>query len=126
MGLFHLLAAGALGCAFVALALRLQYDRTSAAAIRVFGCSILNLALLFVTMAVDRALHTQTACFHIARIRFEDVPQCPLASGDNDRCALCPCSRYCRPASAEPARFRGLDCATAVVLTGGTDVARIV
>jgi len=56
MGLLYLLSAGALGGAFVGLTIRLWRQRTPAAAIRVFGYSILYLGLLFAAMVADRLL----------------------------------------------------------------------
>ena len=56
MGLLYLLSAGALGGAFVGLAIRLWSQRTPTAAIRVFGYSILYLGLLFAAMVADRLL----------------------------------------------------------------------
>ncbi len=56
MGLLYVLSAAALGGAFVALAVRLWRERTTAAAVRVFGYSIVYLALLFAAMVVDRLL----------------------------------------------------------------------
>jgi len=56
MGLLYLLSAGALGGAFVGLAIRLWRQRTPTAAIRVFGYSILYLGLLFAAMVADRLL----------------------------------------------------------------------
>jgi len=56
MGLIYLLSAGALGGVFVALALRLQRQQTTAAAVRVFGYSIIYLGLLFAALVVDRLL----------------------------------------------------------------------
>ncbi len=56
MGLLYLLSAGALGGAFVALAVWLQRQQTTAAAVRVFGYSVLYLALLFVAMVADRLM----------------------------------------------------------------------
>src|SRR5216117_982331 len=56
MGLLYLLSAGFLGAAFVMLAVRLQRQQTTAAAVRVFGYSIFYLALLFAAMVADRLL----------------------------------------------------------------------
>jgi len=56
MGWLYALSAVALGGAFVALAVRLWRERTRAAAVRVFGYSIIYLALLFAAMVVDRLL----------------------------------------------------------------------
>ena len=56
MGLLYLLSAGTLGGAFLGLTIRLWRQRTPAAAIRVFGYSILYLGLLFAAMVADRLL----------------------------------------------------------------------
>src|SRR5256712_1220690 len=56
MGSFYLLSAGVLGGVFVALAVWLQRQQTTAAAVRVFGYSILYLGLLFAAMVADRLL----------------------------------------------------------------------
>lgn len=57
MGLLYLLSAGVLGGIFVALAVGLLRVRTDLAAVRVFGYSIVYLALLFAAMVADRILH---------------------------------------------------------------------
>jgi protoheme IX farnesyltransferase len=56
LGLFYLGSALVLGCAFVALALMLRRQTTSANARRLFSFSLLYLALLFVAMALDPIL----------------------------------------------------------------------
>jgi len=56
MGLLYLLSAGMLGGVFMVLALRLQRLQTTAAAVKVFGYSILYLGLLFAAMVADRLL----------------------------------------------------------------------
>lgn len=56
MGRLYVLSAAGLGGAFVALAVRLWRERTTAAAVRVFGYSLVYLALLFAAMVVDRLL----------------------------------------------------------------------
>lgn len=58
MGHLYLISASALGALFVTLALRLWRERTPAAAVRVFGYSIVYLALLFIVMVVDRFIRT--------------------------------------------------------------------
>ena len=55
-GVIYLVAAGALGVAFVALAWRLWRDGTPARAGVMFHFSLLYLALLFVAVALDAAL----------------------------------------------------------------------
>jgi protoheme IX farnesyltransferase len=56
-GLLYVLSAAALGGIFVLLAARLWRQRTVAAAVHMFGYSIIYLALLFAAMAADRLLH---------------------------------------------------------------------
>ena len=56
LGPVYLLSAGFLGAAFVMLAVRLQRQQTTAAAVRVFGYSIFYLGLLFAAMVADRLL----------------------------------------------------------------------
>ena len=56
LGLFYVVSAGMLGGVFVVLALQLQHERTTVAAVRVFRYSIVYLALLFVAMVADRML----------------------------------------------------------------------
>jgi protoheme IX farnesyltransferase len=56
-GVIYLVAAGALGVAFVALAWRLWRDGTPARAGVLFHFSLLYLALLFVAVALDAAYH---------------------------------------------------------------------
>ena len=56
MGRVYGLSAAVLGGLFVALAMRLWRQRTPTAAMRVFGYSIVYLALLFTVMVVDRLL----------------------------------------------------------------------
>jgi protoheme IX farnesyltransferase len=56
MGLVYGVSAAVLGGLFVALAVRLWRQRTPTAAMRVFGYSIVYLAVLFTAMVVDRLL----------------------------------------------------------------------
>jgi len=56
MGWVYGVSAAVLGGLFVALAVRLWRQRTPAAAMRVFGYSIVYLAVLFTVMVVDRLL----------------------------------------------------------------------
>lgn len=56
MGFVYLFSAGVLGGVFVALTVRLWRTRTAAAAVRVFGYSVLYLGLLFAAMVADRVL----------------------------------------------------------------------
>ncbi len=56
MGFMYLLSAAVLGGVFIALAVRLWRVRTTGAAVRVFGYSVLYLGLLFAAMVADRLL----------------------------------------------------------------------
>jgi len=56
MGLLYLLSAEVLGGVFVAFAIHLSRQRTSAAAVKMFTYSILYLGLLFAAMVADRLL----------------------------------------------------------------------
>lgn len=56
MGWLYTASALVLGGIFVALALRVWQERTSGAAVRLFGYSVIYLALLFVAMVADRLI----------------------------------------------------------------------
>jgi protoheme IX farnesyltransferase len=57
MGPLYWVAAVILGAAFLFYALRLYFDPTTAAAMRLFGYSITYITLLFGAMAVDQLVH---------------------------------------------------------------------